>query len=219
MPDRIPEISGAAIVVVGSFNPAIFQPEWFARQNLIPVPEADQAELKMVHPQLSHFETERFFIQVTTERFVAMTRATTDTSVLGDLVRGTFFILEHTPITAVGLDFQMHFSVGSEEAWHRVGDSLAPKEVWTEVLRGRPGMKVLQIEATDDNGHKMTIKVEPSIKITHGVYFETNEHYAVEGKKTGSAFLDELLRNRWEGAQDDATKIARSVLDWSLVDR
>src|SRR5438132_983763 len=98
MADRQPEVSGSGVVLLGSFNPAIFQPAWFARQNLIPTAEVDTAEIKIVHPQISHFETERFVIQATAERFVALTKPNAPEIAIRDLVMGTFYILEHTPV-------------------------------------------------------------------------------------------------------------------------
>ena len=43
-----PEISGVGIVVLGSFNPAIFTPAWFALHGLLPKSVADSADLKRV---------------------------------------------------------------------------------------------------------------------------------------------------------------------------
>jgi hypothetical protein len=71
MPESKIEIAGASVVRTGSFNPAIFHPEWFANNGLLPRREVDEADVKVVHPQLSNFETERFIIQVTPERLGA----------------------------------------------------------------------------------------------------------------------------------------------------
>src|ERR1700683_595624 len=108
-----PEIVNASIVLVGSFNPLIFQPEWFLRQNLLSKSDVESAEIKLLHSQLCNFETERFIIQVQPERFVAVSKASTNSEPLRDLVSGTFFILENTPVNAIGLNSQMHFQMES----------------------------------------------------------------------------------------------------------
>lgn len=214
MPTHNPEISGGSIVLLGSFNPKIFQPEWFGRQNLIPQEEVEQAEIKFINPQYCQFETERFALQVTSERFLAASKGNTDAILLRDLVLGTFFVLEHTPSTAIGLNRHMHFQMASEEAWHRVGDKLAPKDGWSGVIEdGRPGMQSLDIltPKSEPPGAMMLVRVQPSLKIKPGVYFETNEHYPA-----GS--LNELLvilRERWEEAQNYARRIAEHILDWA----
>lgn len=216
MAQRIPEINGAAIVLVGSFNPAIFQPEWFVRQNLLSETEAGAAKINAVVPQICDFETGRFQIQVTTDRFAAVSKADANPAPLRDLVLGTFFILEHTPVTAVGLNRQMHFAIGSEEDWHRLGDTLAPKDGWYKILPGRPGMRSLTIQTQMHEGRpedpKLTIKVEPSLQVKFGVYFETNEHYAAP--KGDMKFVLDTLRGRWEESYNYAAKIADHILDW-----
>jgi hypothetical protein len=51
MSDRLPEIQGISIVLLVDFNPKIFQPAWFAAQNLIRQQEADEATIHIkVHP-------------------------------------------------------------------------------------------------------------------------------------------------------------------------
>jgi hypothetical protein len=210
-----PEISSGSIVLVGSFNPAIFQPEWFLRQNLLSKGEVESAEIKIVHPQICQFETERFFVQVSHDRFTVISKTSTNSEPLRDLVMGTFFVLEHTPVNALGLNSQMHFQMESVTAWHRLGDKLAPKEAWAEILPGRPGMLSLSIITDRETpaGSKVHVKVEPSVRLKHGVYFETNEHYiANEG---GLKSLMEIVRERWGESQTYARQIAYHILDWA----
>ncbi len=47
-----PELSEISIVLVGSLNPRIFTPDWFARNGLLTGREADEADLDVVHAQL-----------------------------------------------------------------------------------------------------------------------------------------------------------------------
>jgi hypothetical protein len=220
MADLHPEISGATIVLLGSFNPSIFQPQWFVRQNLLPEKEAEAAETKVIVPQITHFETERFVVQVVQERFVASSKPNTNSGPLRDLVQGTFFVLEHTPLRALGLNFAKHFPMGSEENWHRIGDKLAPKEGWNEVLDGRPGLRSLTIltNKTEPKGALFTVKVEPSLQVKYGVYFETNEHYPAPETEPLKGLMD-ILAVRWEEAEAYASRVANHILTWSETDR
>lgn len=217
MPERIPEINGAAIVLAGSFNPVIFQPEWFVRQNLLPETEGGAAQINALVPQICDFVTGRFQIQVTTNRFVAVSKPESNPATLRDLVLGTFYILEHTPVIALGLNRQMHFSPGSEEAWHRFGDTLAPKDAWYKILPGRPGMRSLSIQTDMRPGEadspKLTVKVEPSVQVKFGVYFDTNENYPAPKTKPMESLM-EILRGRWEDSYNYAAKIADTILSW-----
>lgn len=202
-------------MLVGSFNPTIFHPEWFLRQNLLPQTEVEAAKISVIVPQVCDFQTERFHIQVTTERFLALSNAVTNPATLKDLVLGTFFVLEHTPGRALGLNRQMHFPLASEELWHRVGDRLAPKDGWKGILKHRPGMRSLTIEAAGEDGTKITVKVEPSPQLKFGVYFDTNEHYQAPKNAPMKTLMD-IVRERWEDAYNYAAEIADHV-NWAIV--
>jgi hypothetical protein len=52
-----PEIEGVGIVLVGSFNPRIFQPAWFAAENLIREEEEQAAKIELIHRQVAIFST------------------------------------------------------------------------------------------------------------------------------------------------------------------
>jgi hypothetical protein len=218
MPEHTLEINGASIVLVGSFNPAIFQPEWFARNGLLPPGEIEDAKLSLVHPQVSQFETERFAFQITLDRFSVQGKPNATGGPLRDLVAGTFYILEHTPVTVMGLNRMMHFAMGSEDAWHKLGDKLAPKEAWREVLAHRPGLRSLDILSQEDppNGQSMVVRVQPSLSIKWGVYFETNEQFPAP-KERGLENMMETLQNRWEDSQRNGERIARYILNWAAA--
>jgi hypothetical protein len=213
---RTPEISGATIVLTGSFNPKIFQPEWFARQGLVPQSEADSYEPKIMAPPVTQFDTERFAFQVTNDRFAIGTKQNADPAPLRDLVQGTFFILEHTPVTAMGLNFHLHFDMQTEEKWHQIGDKLAPKEAWNEVLEGRPGLASMTILTNrhEPKGSQFRVRVEPSVVIQHGIYFETNEHYPAPEKEPLKSLMD-TLGARWDEGRVYASKVVDHILTWA----
>lgn len=218
MARHVLEVNGASVVLTGSFNPAIFQPQWFARQNLLPAEECEKAEVRVIAPQVCDFQTERFIIQVTTVRFSAQSKPDANPAPLKDLVAGTFFVLEHTPLKALGLNRDMHFSLPSEELWHKVGDTLAPKDVWNGVLQGRIGMRSLLIQSEvpgfndpKQEGTRLWVRVEPSMSVKFGLYIQTNEHF--EAPKDGAlGYLTQRIRTRWEGAYSYAAEIADRII-------
>jgi hypothetical protein len=217
MPERIPDISSSTIVLVGSFNPKIFQPEWFARQGLLAQEQVDTAEIKVIIPQFCQFETEQFTIAVTTDKFVAGSKPSTSHAPLRDIVQGTFFILEHTPVTGMGLNRHMHFSLGSEDDWHRLGHKLAPKDGWNGVLVGAPGMLSLSIITRNENDNPPTqymVRVEPSTQLKFGAYFDTNSHRPAPESKP-LAELMKTLGDKWEEANAYSLRIANHILDWA----
>jgi hypothetical protein len=217
----VPEINGAAIVLLGSFNPTILQPEWFVRQNLLPQTEVEKATIKIISPQVCDFETARFQVQVTQQRFAVISKADANPAPLQDIVCGTFYILEHTPVTALGLNRQMHFQLKTEKDWHNFGDQLAPKEGWGKVLPGRPGMLNLSIQAAmggpdaPKGGPAITVKVQPSVQVKQfGVYFEVNENYPDSKPEALKNFM-EIIKGRWEESYNYAAEIADGILSWT----
>jgi len=68
-----PEIQGQSIVLIGDFNPRIFQPAWFGKEHLIRENEADTATIKIIHPDIVSFSTEWFELDITRDRFTIST--------------------------------------------------------------------------------------------------------------------------------------------------
>lgn len=218
MARHVLEVNAASVVLTGSFNPTIFQPQWFARQNLLPAEECEKADIKVIAPQVCEFHTERFIIQVTTGRFAVLSKPDANPAPIRDLVAGTFFTLEHTPLKALGLNRDMHFALPSEEVWHQVGDTLAPKDVWKGILRGRIGMRSLlvQSEVPDfpDAKQELTrlwVRIEPSLSVKFGLYIQTNEQFEAP-KDEASGYLMERIRSRWEGAYNYAAEVADYII-------
>lgn len=203
-----------SIVLVGGFDPRRFQPTWFRQERLLGQTEAEQAEIRIVAPEVADWSTEWFDMQVTTNRFLVIAKVESRAESLRDLVVGTFQLLEHTVTTALGLNRAMHYDVGGEENWHRIGDALAPKQLWRPHLPKRPGMRTLQMEEThrgDGLPGKSIVTVQPSQKYTHGVFFDVNNEIHPRGEASTSFFV-EVIRNHWERLLDEAKKMADDVL-------
>jgi hypothetical protein len=192
----IPEINGASIVVRGSFNPTIFHPVWFKTHTLIRDEEADTAELEVTHPEISVFSVDWFRLQVMRERFSIETTDSAHFEPLRDLVSGTFSLLEHTPVSAVGLNRMMHFKMPSKEKWHAFGHLIAPKKVWNGIMK-QPGLKSLTMQdsRTDPRGYT-EVKVEPSRRLEPGVFVLVNIHYEIE--KQDVQHMLRILKESWE---------------------
>jgi len=68
------ELSGINIVILGSFNPKIFQPAWFAANELIRKLEAEEADTEIIHNDISIFRIGDWLrLEVTRDRFNAST--------------------------------------------------------------------------------------------------------------------------------------------------
>ena len=216
---NIAKLERLTVVFLGSFNPAIFQPAWFAGHDLISSDEKkvpSGVKLGIVHPEVVDFSTENFQIQVVQQR---LSVATTDVSFydsLRDMLSGTFTVLGHTPIVNMGINREFHFQMPNEDEWNAVGDRLAPKDDWKRVLDD-PGMKsmIIQGERSDDRLGFVRVRVETSNQVQpNGIFVEVNDHYAVADpeKAQGSRELVDIMLDVWAESLRKARHIAQTVV-------
>lgn len=211
---KAPEIQGMSIVLLGSFNPKIFHPVWFAAQKLIREKEAEEANIELITPAVAKFSLDWMRLQVIQEQFVIETTQEPYYEILRDLVIGTFNFLSHTPVTMLGINTQQHFKMHSEEEWHRLGHELVPKEkYWTPTLK-KPGMRSLTIEGQRPDEYKgyIQVKIEPSTKIQSGIYISINDHYEAEKESNCNTIID-ILNIDWINAEQRAEKIITHFMD------
>jgi len=211
-----PEIQGVSVVWLGDFNPKIFQPAWFAAEGLIRKQEAEKANIEIIHPEAVSFTLEWLRLQATRERFFVATTQEPYYEVVRDLVLGTFSLLRHTPVHKMGINTDMHFRMGSEDAWHAFGHRLAPKDLWQGILEN-PGMRSLTMEESRPDGYKgyIRVKVEPSARAHPGVYININDHYEVADPKSviGSDEIRTLFERVWGESLRRSAHIAYTLLE------
>ena len=201
------------VVLRGSFNPSIFQPQWLASQELIRPQEADAAEIEIIHPQITKFMAEWLQLNVTMDRFQALTAQEHYFEPLRDLVHGVFYLLNNTPIRVIGINWDYHYGISTEKAWHSIGDQLVPKFPWQDVLNN-PGMKgvVLQGTRPDKYGGYIQVKVEPLMP--HTILVSINDHYELPSADRVSDSATEaiaILKENWTSSKQTADKIAQKL--------
>ena len=222
--DKGPEISDCSIVVCGNLNPSIFTPAWFEMHGLLPRGAADEAEVNVIHPQVTDFKFDWLRIQVNTTRFLAESVQAPEIRLL-DLVARVFKeILSHTPLTVFGINRQVHFLAHSFQARDRLGRLLAPVEPWGDWAKnlgpdGKKGgmtsltMTEIAIEGRS-NGDLLNVTIEPSQRIGNGrlgVYIRVNDHYTA-GRSTGYETADNLI-NALQENFEPSMKRANAIID------
>lgn len=228
MPASI-EFSGVAVVLAGSFNPAIFQPTWFSLRELLPEGVVlDAAGSILVTPDLTTFTADWLGIQVTQQQAIFSTLDEARSADLRDLVLGVCDLLPETPVDAVGINADAHFRVESEEAWDALGDLFVPKGFWdplfdNEMWRARSsgsrvGVRSVTMEASIDGEQAFTrIEAAPSVRITpNGVYIGINSHFQLstgpESRANGYETRS-LLADRWEPTRALEADLISRVLE------
>jgi hypothetical protein len=191
----------ASIVLVGNFNPAIFQPAWLASKQLIRESEATGATIELIHPEIAQYRVDWLHVSVTRERFSATTADPAHRAPLRDLVVGIFELLEQTPTVRLGINRSFHVDLRDVEKWHALGHLVAPKEPWSGILE-KPGMRSLLMEAARADGAKgrTFFRVEPSQTYAHSAFIDVNSEYHPEGERAGeaTAYFVGCIRRDWD---------------------
>lgn len=214
-----PKIQGLSIVLVGDFNPKIFQPAWFGMEGLIRKNEVETADIQIIHSDVVAFNVKDWLsFNVTRERLSAETAQEAYYEILRDLIVGTFKILRHTPIKMMGINHTRHFLMDSEQEWHKFGDKLAPKECWKKILK-KPGLRSLTIEDIRPDSFKGYIRVtiEPSVKTHPGVFFQVNDHFETKDPENtiGADEIIGILEHIW----DDSSKRGKEIIKTILLEK
>ena len=195
-----PEIDGVSVIFVGNFNPAIFTPAWFALHGLLPENVADSADLAVAHQQGTMFSADWLRLEVTPDQFLVETVQAPHIRVHDLVVRVFKEHLHHTPLTAFGINRNVHFQVESLAVRDQLGRTLAPVEPWGDWGRElgldgeHGGMTSLTMSQIDPEGRpvggRINVKVEPSIRVGKGrmgIYVAVNDHYAIDNSIPGTA--------------------------------
>jgi hypothetical protein len=205
-----------AIVVRGDFTPTIFQPAWFASHKLIRDAESDAAKVQVIHPSATVFTAEWLQLTVVPDRFHIATTQESFSEPLRDLVIGVMKIFNEIPLIAMGLNRTCNYRLESEEAWHHIGNELAPKKTWGSLL-DKPGMRSLTMEGvrSDKREGYIQVKVEPSTTIKYGVNVELNDHYQLKSEDTtlppGTQRASDILNECWTKSIERSLAIANTI--------
>jgi hypothetical protein len=227
------EIFTSSIVIVGDFNPVIFTPDWLERSQLIGEGDAIDARegthgrKLVVSHQITTYETEWFAIQVLENQF-SLTSKGVLSPAFKDLASGIIELVSQTPVRAIGLNFIGHYKLASVEDYHKVGDVIAPKNVWSELYpEFHAGMEVLTIryqhgtrEEPSDIKDEKRITIQPSRQVKNGVSMLLNDHHDIQPSddilpaENARAIIDDL----WEAVWAEATEKFSKTLDLALKD-
>lgn len=220
-----PEILNGSIVLMGSFAPPIFTPEWLFQNKLIG--EVDLAEMKAHDKMLNassiaQLECKTFSLQVTPNRFQIISKDVLRPTI-NDLAKGVISLLGRVVITSAGINFMAHYPMASEAEYHSVGDTLVPKTIWKELFpdpQWSAGLTDLAVkirfaprEAPNDDGSGITIRVQPSGKLeTNAVLLTYNNHANFDPSKHTDELAFKFLDENWDRSFTHSTEVFDSLL-------
>jgi hypothetical protein len=223
-----PELSQLALVLVGNFNPSIFQPAWLARHKIITDRAADTASVSVVHPDITIFSIDTdFSLQVERERF-SISRTFAPWVRISDIVGAIFGdLLPHTPVSKLGINLLVHFDAGSQAKRNEIGERLAPPAPWGEwgklvssgegkTRGGMQSLTMIQKNVSDRPAGWVQVKIEPSTRIRGGltgIFMEANDHYELAGSEAQDArALVTILRDKFDSSVKNSEKIVDQIM-------
>lgn len=205
--------SSASVVLLGNFNPLIFQPHWLAANDVIGAQDAEIATrdgVEILHSQITIINFAAFRLEVSTDRFSI--RAIEEPSVLArDFAVKVFKLLSHTPVKQLGINRSVIFRARSRHDWDALGDKLAPKAPWGRLLQedeeGRVGglLNLTMERGKRADGRKGMVRVKVTALLPHenlDTQVDVNDHYDVSDRDEDARaeVAVELLEECWENS-------------------
>jgi hypothetical protein len=226
-------LEGVSIVVRGVFNPVLFTPAWFREAELIGADELEDSEITIISPDNTTFRVAWLEVTASQDHIQLQTTAVEEVQRLRDAAIGVLRTLEGYPANALGINRDMHTRYASPDALHRVGDAIAPKQLWEDVLEFAGMRSVVMWGARMDTWSGQTnVRVEPSMIVQPGVYISVNEHFDLNTRDAlpssrddaysyGEAGMEptsdkrlaaiQILSDRWQYAADNWLAITRKI--------
>jgi hypothetical protein len=223
-------LATTSIVVIGKFNPAVLHPYWFASRELLPPEQLAEARdtVQAVMSDVMMFEAGWLTFQAVPNRLSFTSKESASHLELRDLAIGTLSLLGDDPVTALGLNRDAHYRMGTEEEWHEVGDRFVPNEPWEELTGGqRAGLRQLVVQVTREgiehtkeavSEHGATyVTLAPSIEPQtqpYGLFVGINDHFQLgtETEPRSAGEVGETLAQEWEPARKRANSIAKHMI-------
>ena len=216
-----------SIVLLGAFNPKIFHPAWLAMHNLISSEQADDADINIVHGDITQFTAAYMKFEIQTGRFVVKCD-TIHKDVIRDLVVATFREhLPHSPVWQLGINRAISFSCGSEVIRNKFGTALGPKNPWG------PWGKEIEQSAAENGPHGGMIRlimhqtprpdglsghiqadIRPEPNENSAVIVDINNHFTISDADKTIGCLDamEILFDRWQSSMEGAEYIVDGLM-------
>ena len=221
-----PEISACSIVLIGQFNPAIFHPAWLHSNSIEQINSEFTGDLITLR-DFARFSIETRSYLVQTDRFQLATSTAPWVKILDITTKNFREHLNHTPITAFGINKEVHFRLSSWTARVRLGRTLAPVEPWGKfgqdmdveqrnLTGGLQSLTMKRKSIVHGSRFETNVTIEPSSKISDGtgVYMRVNAHHSIEGVSDGygSEEAMSLLAERFEPTLEESETIFNTIM-------
>jgi hypothetical protein len=207
----------ASIVLLGSFNPAIFQPEWFRANDILPASEIDvvlEGKNRLIltnDATIVRFES--LVLEVLQNRWSLATDRLDWRNDLGPITGSIFERLVHTPIGVVGMNVVEHKLVNNANLQETLGRWLPLNQLADLVGTEHHVGGTVRAKWEEFN---VSLMLEPSMKIPQAVYISQNYEYQL---KKGTGALSQFLKNKWNNVLSRADELIKVIVEGANHDQ
>jgi len=220
-----PERKQYSIVLIGLFNPLMFQPEWFGKNDVISTEDAEFARSQdnslptIITPQLTLFRTSQLSITVEPNRFQVVAEKEPMITIK-DFTKKTFEKLGGLTIKAYGFNFSAHYRFENEIKINAFADKLTPKQYWESLLgkdisgeNRKGGLSLLQMSQEKENGKgQIFVALQRSVHITHGIFLTCNDHTNIDEGDSAADIVMEMIESDFGTSFENMTKIQKGII-------
>jgi len=125
------------------------------------------------------------------------------------------------------LNFTGHFKLRNQNDYHRVGDALAPKDIWNELYpehhAGLANLTIRLQQGTRANPGKtndqQNISLQASTKFKFGAFLSYNDHHdirAIDDDMSPAECVAAIIDTGWEASWHDAVRVFDGLLSKAL---
>ncbi len=217
-------ISKCMIVVIGSFNPAIFQPDWFLRHSIFPEEEIEgltaepnvkkipELGLNLEYGQQFLVTNDKAILNFLTisinaqrDKLTFSLKSLESLSLMTDAIVKIFKILQETPLSAYGINFnrQVKFKDNIEQLIKKFFNK-TEAFVNTFGADGKCGFRVI----TEKENYLFTFRMEPSGNAHEWILVHAN--YQFDINNSGAFALTSNFKTNLSEAIDSFKKIISS---------
>lgn len=216
----------ASIVLIGSFNPSIFHPEWFIRHKIVPEWNYEAGQSRggaapvAILPDLAQveFQDDRR-LEVFLNKFVIRTTRASEYLTLKDIVTNSFGILQETPIDQMGMNHQVLIEIPELSDWLKFGEQIAPKTPWMNIAsyiddlddEQQQRLGLWNITMHMPRPDELPGHIRPNIKVENNarrqLSISINSHINLQDENTMT--MVDYLNGHWE----ESLSLAKTLID------
>lgn len=221
----------SSIIFLGSFNPAIFQTQWFDRYKILPIQETKWAEGEKpkvievpyegskfifeevprtyVMPSRTYITFPSLTIDVTLDRYACITTKIEKIQLIKDVTVKIFGILEHTPIRSVGINFEGHWKC-KDNAQEKLRNLFARDDGSFKKIFGNE-YHIGGTIAFEQDSRIVKLIIKESILLNDGIHFNFNFHHEDTEPHPATAAVD-IIKNKFDEDLDNSIKYIKELI-------